>query len=91
MHTTLHNFAEHKIRLLNRMSQVWQIADLPEQWKGSCTVPILKGGKPTTKQKFRRILLTSIVCKFAEMIAHGRLQCHLEWHNKLKPFKNGFI
>ena len=77
--------------LLNIFNRIWLEGVIPEEWRVSIVVPILKSGKnPADPKSYRPISLTSSVCKILEKMINLRLVWFLEKHHLLTPHQYGF-
>ena len=60
--------------LLALYNKKWQQGYLPEKWIESTKIPISKPGKdPTNPSNYRRVALTSVLCKVTEIMVNVRL------------------
>ena len=70
---------------------VWETGKIPNAWKQSVIVPILKPGKEASDpSSYRPIALTSQLGKTMERMVTERLNYFLESNNLLSPFQSGF-
>jgi hypothetical protein len=77
--------------LLNLINLSWRSGVLPEEWKHSTVIPVLKPLKiPTEPLSYRPVALTSCLCKIMERIIHSRLSWYLEKNQLLSPTQSGF-
>jgi len=77
-------------QLLNFYNFVWKTG-LPDQWRNTTIVPILKQGKSATDPaSYRPVALTNCLCKILEKIVNRRLQCYLEQENYIDASQSGF-
>lgn len=80
-----------KSRLLNLYNQSWESGVVPESWKISRIIPVLKPGKsPLDITSFRPIALSSCICKVMERMILGRLEWFLEERNIYPESMSGF-
>jgi hypothetical protein len=64
---------------------------LPDQWRKSEVIPILKKGKPpTAAESYRPVSLTSVCCKLMARMVVERLRNHLENEGHIKEEQAGF-
>lgn len=78
-------------RLLEYFNEIWKRGLIPDTWKTSWVVPILKSGKaPTEPSSYRPVSLTSCVAKVMERMVHGRLTWWLETKRPLPHCMTGF-
>ena len=83
---------ENAIRYLHSLFQkCWEKGALPELWKDSIIVPILKAGKPSSStSSYRPIALTSHVGKLFERIVLNRLSHYCEKNTVIPVNQSGF-
>ena len=78
-------------KLLDILNISWTTGKIPQIWRESIMVPLLKPGKDgTTPTSYRPISLTSCLCKTMERIINLRLKFHLESRKFLAPQQAGF-
>jgi len=84
-------FSSNQIRqLLLFYNYIWKTG-LPEQWRDTTIIPILKQGKPATNpSSYRPVALTNCLCKLLEKIVNRRLQHYLEENKYISPYQSGF-
>ena len=70
------------------LNQAFETAVVPEEWKVSGIVPILKKGDPSLCGNYRGIALMSLAAKLYNRILLNRIQPHIE--PLLRPNQNGF-
>ena len=70
------------------LNQAFETAEVPEEWKVSGIVPILKKGDPSVCGNYRGIALMSLTAKLYNRILLNRIQPHIE--PLLRPNQNGF-
>ena len=76
------------VKIINKM---WEKSFIPESWKSTIIIPILKDGKsPHETTSYRPISLTSNFCKLFETMLNQRLLWFLETNNKLRNNQSGF-
>ena len=77
--------------LLKLLNQSWSQGTVPQNWKHSIVLPLLKTGKdPTDISSYRPISLTSALSKVTEKIITNRLEWFLEKNQILSPHQTGF-
>ena len=88
----LKHLPEKFIALLHCVFQkVWLVGSMPDVWKQSIIVPILKQGKPRTdKNSYRPIALTSHVAKLMEKIVLQRMVYYCEKNSVIPHNQAGF-
>ena len=75
----------------NFFQKVWSEGSMPEIWKQSIIVPVLKQGKPRNdKTSYRPIALTSHVAKLMEKIILQRLLYYCEKNSIIPQNQAGF-
>ena len=78
-------------QILKFYNHIWCVGIIPEQWKQSMLIPILKPGKPSTYiQSYRPIALTNCVGKIMEKMVTQRMLIYLEQEGKLNRHQSGF-
>lgn len=78
-------------KVLGLFNKVWDIGQLPLDWKQAIIVPILKPGKDQSDpSSYRPIALTSHLCKIMERMVTERLTYYLESKALLYPYQSGF-
>ena len=78
----------HVLRLYNTS---WMEGTIPDPWRHSIVIPMLKDGKdPTRPDSYRPISLTSHLCKLMESMVVGRLRWYLESKKHFHPSQSGF-
>ena len=82
---------KHELQqLLNFYNYIYNNG-IPNEWKTSILIPILKPGKQSTiTDSYRPISLTNCICKIMEKMITKRLQHYIEKHNILQPYQSGF-
>lgn len=76
--------------LLGFYNYLWDNG-LPQQWKYSLTIPILKPNKPSfDPSSYRPIALTNCLCKLMEKMVTSRLNQFLAANNSIDPRQSGF-
>ena len=94
--TILYQMLKHlpessKSFLLKIINKIWETGILPESWKLSLIIPVIKPNKdPLQATSYRPIALTSCVCKLVEKMINTRLVWYLETEGLLSPFQFGF-
>ena len=82
------NGMNHLLRLMNKS---WKEHKLPEQWKESTIIPLLKPDKdPQMPHSYRPISLTSAIGKVMETMAASRLVTFIEQKKLLGKTQSGF-
>ena len=83
---------EKAISHLHRLFQrCWESGSIPQIWKDSIIVPILKSGKPSSaSSSYRPIALTSHSGKLYERIVLNRLSYYCEKNNVIPVNQSGF-
>ena len=80
-----------KLFLLKIINKIWETGILPESWKVSLIIPVVKPNKDSSQAtSYRPIALTSCVCKLMEKMINTRLVWHLETKGVLSPYQFGF-
>lgn len=78
-------------KYMELLNDTWRDGKLPDSWKLSRVVPVLKTGKPSTAlESFRPISLPSCSCKIMERLVLRRLEWHLESSRQLPSVMAGF-
>ena len=73
------------------LQKCWQLQLMPDIWKTSIVIPILKAGKnKSEKSNYRPIALTSHVSKVMEKIILLRMNHHIEKNNIIPSNQCGF-
>lgn len=86
----------NKRKLLETINKLWNAGTIPESWKVSTIIPILKPGRAAEKKdSYRPISLTSMMCKTVEKMILKRLvgfaltnRIFHEHHFGFLPFKD---
>src|SRR6218665_2525932 len=79
------------LALLEMFNRVWASGVLPDTWKNSIVVPILKLQKPAHEgNSYRPIALTSVLCKLIERLVTDRLTWHMEVNHLRKLVEKMF-
>ena len=77
--------------ILSMINCIWCAEHIPDEWKHSIIIPILKPGKPREKpESYRPIQLTSCFSKLMERMVSQRLNWFLEQNNMLSNFQCAF-
>ena len=75
---------------LGILNYFWN-SGLPDSWKSSIVIPIMKHGKPpNSTSSYRPISLTNSSCKILERMISFRLKLHLEQNSLTNKFQSGF-
>ena len=69
---------------------IWATGSIPDSWKHSVIVSILKPGKDPSVPGYRPIALTSNLCKLMERMVNARMIWFLERNKFLHKFQSGF-
>ena len=73
------------------MARVWEgVEPMPAEWKANYLVPLPKSGDVTKCDRWRGIILSSVVGKVFSRIINGRLQQYLEKEALLLETQCGF-
>ena len=79
------------IQVVNMINCIWCAEQLPQQWKHSVIIPILKPGKPRDNPaSYRPIQLTSCFSKLMERMVTERLTWYVEQNNLISAFQCAF-
>ena len=82
---------DQKLQLLKHLNWYWKNG-IPNQWKTSIVIPILKPGKPSSQTpSYRPISLTNCLCKIFEKIVNSRLLDFLISNKILSQYQSGFL
>ena len=65
--------------------------ELPQDWKDAIITPLHKKGKKEFTSNYRRISLTSIVCKVVESIIKDNTLAFMVSNKLLKNLQHGFV
>ena len=85
------HFISDHINVLLRIFNFMYKTGVPDQWKESIIIPIIKPNKLATDLSlYRPIALTNCSCKIMKKIINWRLQNFLEKQNILSPYQSGF-
>ena len=77
--------------LLKMINKSWETSEVPDKWKESIAIPILKPNKDETKpESYRPITLLSCTGKLMEKIVQKRLEGFVESNNILSKSQCGF-
>ena len=72
-------------------NRIWDEGTIPEDWKLSITIPILKPGKdPTNQNSYRPISLLNCISKVLERMINRRLMHELESRKLLSVDQHAF-
>lgn len=83
-----HHHVEYIISFFNK---IWCTGSIPDKWKVSIVIPILKPSKPKNDpSSYRPIALTNCICKIYEKIIGSRLKYVIEKRNLFSNFQFGF-
>ena len=78
-------------KLLQSINEIWRSGLIPDGFKLSTLIPILKPGKCTeVVESYRPIALLSCFGKLMEKMVHKRLYSFIENRNLIPPFQSGF-
>ncbi|GBM00076.1 RNA-directed DNA polymerase from mobile element jockey [Araneus ventricosus] len=79
-------------RVLGQFNELLSSAKVPESWRMSKIIPILKPGKNASEvNSYRPIALTSVLCKLFERMLLARLLKFFLQQNFFSPFQAGFL
>jgi ribonuclease HI len=77
--------------LLNYYNHIWNTGIIPDQWKTSIIIPILKKDKnKETTTSYRPISLTSNIGKIMEKLVTVRLNWYMEKNELFNKYQSGF-
>ena len=77
--------------LLYAINKIWRSGNIPQNFKQSSLLPILKPGKdPSKLESYRPISLISCFAKLIEKLVFRRLYSYVENRNHLPSFQCGF-
>ena len=80
-----------KETILTLLNRIWKEGIIPESWKHSIVLPILKPGKESTiLNSYRPIALTDALCKINELIIAPRLNWYMEKNRLYNSNQSGF-
>ena len=84
------NEAQHR-KILHFYNDIWEKEVMPNSWKESVIIPILKEGKAANiVESYRPISLTSCFGKIMEKMVVQRMHKYLEKNNLLDTAQSGF-
>ena len=88
----LQHLSKHSSKsLLNMYNRAWTNGTIPQAWRHSITVPILKAGKDQSNiSSYRPISLTSTIGKVMERLVTNRLTYYVEKQDLLTNVQTGF-
>ena len=88
----INHLPENAIIFLHKLfKKCWEEGSIPQLWKDSIIVPILKAGKQNNdKNNYRPIALTSHTCKLLESIILKRLLHYCDENNIIPKNQAGF-
>ena len=75
---------------LGLINLIWATGSIPDSWKHSVIVSILKPGKDPSVPGYRPIALTSNLCKLMERMVNARMIWFLERNKLLHKLQSGF-
>ncbi|GBM26173.1 RNA-directed DNA polymerase from mobile element jockey [Araneus ventricosus] len=79
-------------RVLGQFNELLSSAKVPESWRMSKIIPILKPGKNASEvNSYRPIALTSVLCKLFERMLLARLLKFYLQKKFFSPFQTGFL
>ena len=79
------------VSILHLFNSSWCQGEVPQSWRQSIVVPILKQGKPSkSATSYRPIALTSHLSKTLETMIVNRMKWFLERHRIFSPSQSGF-
>jgi ribonuclease HI len=77
--------------ILNCLNILWSEGVVPDQWRRSIIIPVIKKGKDSKHAaSYRPISLTSCFCKIYETMVNKRLKWHMESSLLFNPHQSGF-
>ena len=77
--------------LLQLYNRVWSEGKVPQAWRHSIVMPVLKPGKdPHNVSSYRPISLTNTIGKVMEKLVTNRLSYHVEKNGLLTNVQSGF-
>lgn len=86
-----HLRAEQLHTILDMVNCIWRTGTIPDEWRHSIVIPILKPGKPRENpESYRPIQLTSCFSKVMERMVARRLSWFLEHNNLLSNYQCAF-
>ena len=68
----------------------YQQQQVPSDWKTAYVTPIFKKGEKYEASNYRPVSLTCVLCKTMEHIIASRIMSHLNKHDLLYKYQNGF-
>ena len=77
--------------ILDMINYIWRQGHLPDEWKHSVVIPLLKPGKPRENpDSYRPIQLTSCFCKIMERMVTQRLSWYVEQNQLISKYQCAF-
>ena len=77
--------------LLAALNEIWESSKFPDSWRVATIIPIPKPGKNSLyPSNYRRLALTSCLCKTMEHMVNKRLVWFIESNNLYTNFQCGF-
>ena len=77
--------------LLHFFNKIWELGSLPQDWKLSIIIPLIKPGKDSSlASSYRPIALTPTLSKLMERMVVSRLTWYLESNNLININQSGF-
>ena len=77
--------------ILAMINYIWRQGHLPDEWKHSVVIPLLKPGKPRENpDSYRPIQLTSCFCKIMERMVTQRLSWYVEQNQLISKYQCAF-
>src|SRR6218665_2763143 len=67
-----------------------QTRDVPQEWRDALIMPLFKKGNRSYPCKYRKVSLTSVMCKVKERIVKDNIVEHLNEYNVIKGSQHGF-
>ena len=68
-----------------------QEEEVPSEWKEANIIPLLKNGSRNKSVNYRRVCLTSVICKLLETIIRDDIMDFLIKHKLINPSQHGFL
>ena len=82
---------ETKKYIMDMYNRIWMEGEVPNSWKSTIIIPLLKEGKdPKDIRSYRPVVLTNTLCKIFERMINKRLAWYMEIENKIDTRQFGF-